>query len=931
MKLVILLLVLTVNIFPQSFSVMGLVADSTDKHPLANANVILIHLRDSTVRGTATAADGSFNFSNLPQGRYTLNISYVGYKRHTETFGLRNGSLDLERILLSPGESRIDDIEITDTRVAVIQNADTTEYSADAFKAHKDADAEELVGKMPGITVTDGKVKAQGEEVKRVLVDGRAFFGDDPTAVLRNLPAEIIEKIQIFDEQSEQSRFTGFEDGNTTKTMNVVTRNRIRQGTFGRFTGGYGDDQRYNIGGNLNIFNDEQRISIVGQINNINEQNFSREDLAGVMSSSGRGRGGPGGGGGVFMGGYGGGFGGGNFQRGSSDFLVTAMNGLSTTKALGLNYTDKFWDKFSLQGSYFINRTDNSADANVQREYFLDQNMGQKYFEDNSSSSTNINHRINMRMEFQIDSLNDVMFRPRISLQQNDGSNRLFGQTFSDGTTLNAINNIYSSDISAVNSSAELLYRHRFETRGRTFSIAVNGSYNDNDGDSRTYSENTYLMNSALSDTLNQISDLYRDGRGVSSNMMYTEPIGENGMVQFTTGLSYSKDESDQRRFRVTATDALLDTSVSNLADKSYQTQTFGTGYRYQKNEITFNTNLNYNISLLNNEQEFPYPASTGRRFTSLTPSMMMRYSFSKDKNLHFFYRTNNNDPRIEQLQDVLDNSNPIQLSIGNPDLKQDYRHSFNMRYSQMNIETLNSMFIMLNGSLTNNYIGTSTLIAGRDTINYRGIILNPGSQLSTPVNLNGFFNIASSIVYSMPFNLIMSYINFNLDASYSRIPGMVNYNQGHSNSNTYSLGVVVSSNISPDLDFTLSSNSSFNKISSNLRRNYSEDYFTQTGGMKFRFQFWDGFIINNNLLYQYDNGLPEDYNRNIVLWNMSLGKKVFSNNQGEIKLTAYDILNKNTTIQRTNTSSYVQDVRSNTIGRYFILSFTYQLRAFGS
>jgi hypothetical protein len=930
MKSAILLLLLTVNILPQNYSLRGTVADSADRKPLSSANVILTSNRDSTVIGTATDSKGTFIFNNLPQGGYTLKISYVGYVTHTERIRLRN-SVDLQQILLSPGESSLDDVEITSRRVPIVQNADTTEYSADAFKTHKDADAEDLVGKLPGVTVVDGKVKAHGEEVKKVLVDGRSFFGDDPTAVLRNLPAEIIEKIQVFDEQSEQARFTGFEDGNTTKTMNVVTRNRIRQGNFGRFSAGYGDDQRYSSGGSFNMFNNDQRLSIVGQLNNINEQNFSREDLAGVMTSSGgRGRGfgggGSGYGGGAFMGLYGG-----NFGGGSPDFRVTSMNGLSTTKAAGINYTDKYWESLTLQTSYFINSTGNTAEGNLDREYFLPENIGQRYSEYNTSSSTNINHRFNMRMDYQIDSQNDLMFRPRISLQQNDGMNTLAGRTNTELTDLNSLYNLYNSDISAVNSSAELLYRHRFVTPRRTFSISVNGSFSNNDGESRTYSEQTYFLNQELSDTLNQYADLYRDRRGISSNIMHTEPLGENGIMQFTSGYSFNREESDQKRFSLTGIESVLDTSLSNLSDKTYTTQTYGTGYRYNKDGIILNANLNYNISFLGREQEFPFEDSAERKFTSILPSMMMRYNFSRDENIHFFYRTVNNDPRIEQLQYVLDNANPLQMSIGNPDLQQDYLHSFRLRYSRMNVQTLKSMFIMLNASLTNSYIGSSTIMAGRDTINYQGIILNPGSQITFPVNLNGYFTAGTSIVYSMPFELIKSQLNFNLDANYSRIPGRINYNDGHSNSNAYTLGVVVTSNISPDIDFTVSGSSTYNKVTSNLRRDYADDYFTQNTGLRSRLMFWEDFTLTNNINYQYNNGLPEEYNRNFVLWNLSLGKKIFSNNQGEIKITAYDLLDKNTTIQRSNTASYIQDVRTSTIGRYFLLSFTYQLRAFGS
>ena len=903
---------------------MGTVADSSNGTPLSSANVILLKLPDSTFTGAATDSRGKFIFNNIGQGRYNLIISYVGYQKYSEILRIRNRSIDLGTINLIPGELSIEDVEIIGRLTPVIQNADTTQYNADAFKTHKDADAMELVTKMPGITVADGKVKAQGEDVRKVLVDGRQFFGEDPTATLKNLPAEIVDRIQVFDEQTEQARFTGFDDGNTSKTMNVVTRMRIRQGTFGRFTGGYGDNQRYSSTANINLFNNDQRLSLLGQINNISEQNFSREDLMGIFSS---GRGGGHGGGGFYSRG-----GGGSFRGPGGDFLVGTADGLSETKAFGINYSDKYWDKIDLSGSYFINRSDNDAESAIRREYFLPELSGQNYFENNSSSSTNINHRFNMRAEYEIDSMNEISFRPRFSLQQNNGSGKSAGQTFSETVLLNSINNLSGSDLSAINSSAELSYRHKFNTDRRTISLFLNGAYSNNEGDSKYYSENTYYISNAFSDTLDQISDLYRDSRSMSANVTYTEPLGENGMMLVNSEFSFKKDNNDQKRFDVLASgNIMLDSALSNLSDKTYNSRKLGTGYRYRKDELTFNVNLDYNMSTLKNDRQYPYQATAERNFYSLLPSVSIRYRPSRDQDFRLNYRTNNNDPNIEQLQDVLDNSNPLRLSIGNPELKQDYRHSVFLNFRTMSMATLRSIFMMLYASLTDNYIGNNTIIAGRDSLEYRGILLNPGTQLSTPINLNGNFSVGSSIFYSMPAEILKSYLNLNLDINFSRIPGMINSRSGFTNSGNYTFGASVTSNISTDFDFTLSGSSSYNNVKSDLRNDYNQEYFTQNASFRLRSQFWEGIVIDNNMNYQYDSGLPESYNRNVFLWNLSLGKKLFSNNQGEIRIAAYDLLNKGTNIRRYAGDTYIQDTRANTIGRYFILSFIYQLRNFGS
>ncbi len=932
-----LFLISSVIVFPQSRFVSGHVADSSSRQPLRGANVILIQLPDSVIRGAATDAQGNFHIPQVPNGRYVLKVSYVGYKTYQTDIQVQNRSIEMDKIYLSPEKVQTEEVEIIGKIPPVVEKVDTTEFNAEAFKVHKDASAEDLISKMPGITVQDGKVQARGEDVRRVLVDGRQFFGDDPSAVLRNVPAEIIEKIQVFDQQSEQAQFTGFDDGSSIRALNIVTRMNIRQGTFGKFTAGYGNEEKYKAGGNINFFNEDQRITLLGQLNNINEQNFSDEDLLGVMASSFGGRGGgmrggfrgrPGGGdrggGGFYPGSFGGG--------GVSDFLVNASNGLSKTQAFGLNYSDKWGESIDLSGSYFFNQTRNEAQSSVDRKYFLEDPADQSYLESSLSASKNMNHRFNMRLNYQIDSSNSIMFRPRISLQQNDGSSFTNGLTTAGLDKLNLINNLFASNLSALNANADLLYRYRFETTGRTFSIGFTGSINKNEGDSKLFSENLYYTNMTFSDTLDQISDLVKDGKGGSANLVYTEPLSENGMLQFNSRISYSDDKSNQETFGFDAINnsySNLDTALSNVYKKKYNTQSFGAGYRYQYEGLFGMVNLNYNLSQLSSEQTFPFTSSIEKKFYSLLPSLMIRYNISRDQNFRLFYRTNNNDPSVDQLQNVLNNSNPVQLRIGNPNLKQDYRHSFNLRYSRMDMQSLHSFFILLGGTFTQDYTGNNTFIASQDTTVFDGIFLNRGTQITRPENIDGYFNLRSFITYGLPVEFLKSNLNLNLGVNFSRTPGIINAVKNYSNSTSFNLGFVLSSNVGEKLDFTLSSNSNYSLIRNTVNKSSDNSYFNQNSKLKFLWIFWEGLVFQNELDHQYDTGLQQEYNRNALLWNISIGKKLFSKDQGEIRFTAYDVLNQNTNVSRDVTDVYYQDTRSNVIGRYFLVSFIYNLRAF--
>src|ERR1035437_5473909 len=932
----------SMNVFPQNYSVSGQIADSSNKKPLGKANIIFTHLPDLKVRGIIADINGRFRIENLTHGKYILTISYLGYRSYKRNIEI-DKAIELPRIYLIPEGVEMHEIDIVGKTSGVTIKNDTTEYSADAYKVNKDAVAEDLIEKMPGITVQDGKVQAHGEDVTNVLVDGKLFFGSDPNAALKNIPAEIIEKIQVFDQQSDQSQFTGFDDGNTSKTINIVTRLRVKKGTFGKLNGGYGDQDKYSTGGNINFFNDDQRITLLTQFNNVNVQNFSSEDLLGVMSSTGQGgRRGTGGGMGTRGGGSGGrggggsngnpGFGSGQGGGNASNFLVSQSAGLITTKAFGLNYVDKWGESIDINGSYFFNLTNNNAESSTNRNYFLTSNTAQNYNQDNSSVTKNINHRLNFRLNYQIDTSNSILFHPAFTAQLNNGASTNLANTYSGLNQLSSTTSSFNTNLTALNSTNELLYRHKFDLPGRTISLDFNGSYNKNSGDNNLFAEDLYYNNNDTvisSDTLNQVSNLLKQGLSASSSVVYTEPFTDYGILQFNSKYYYSEDKSDKSTFDILVNSSPLDTGLSNTYKKYYTTQSYGTGYRFRKDNLSFSLGVNYNISQLRNEQTYPFSLSMEKSFRSVLPSFMLQYRVSKDQNLRIFYRTNNDDPSIDQLQQVLNNSNPTQLTKGNPSLAQDYKHSFNLRYMETGFEHLHSFFVLVGATFIQNYIGNSTIIAQKDTSVLNGILLNKGSELTIPVNLNGYITLRSLITYGLPVSLLMSNLNLSLGANYTRTPTIINEVTNRVNSTTYSGGVVLSSNFSEKIDFTLSSMSSLNLVRDNMQAVNNSNYFNQNSKIKLYLWIWEGFILQNEINHQYDNGLSSTYNRNIILWNLSFGKKFLGNDNGEIRFSAYDLLNKNTSIQHNITDSYTEDVRSNTLGRYYLLSFIYNIRAF--
>jgi hypothetical protein len=937
-----LLLFLYSTGYSQAVTISGTAVDSTEGSPLIGANAVILGANRAVIGGSTTDLKGKFIIRGIKAGNYTLRISYVGYKSFRKKIEVGKNSIDLGKIQVAPGEMDLNEVEIVEKGSLIILKQDTTEYMADAVKTNADASAEDLVSKMPGIVVQDGKVQAHGEDVKNVFVDGKPFFGDDPNTVLRNVPAEIIERIQVYDKQSEQAEFTGFDDGNTSKTINIITRVRFRNGTFGKLAGGYGDQDRYSSGGSINFFNDKQRLTLLGQLNNTNEQNFSNEDLLGVMGDGGGGRGGGGmrprggGGGRSGGGGFGGGMGGpGGFgDRGGNvnDFLVSAKSGLNNTKALGFNYTDFYSQKLDLTTSYFFNQSKNESESFTNRDYSATSDIAQQYSEKSVSNSWNTNHRLHLKMDYRIDSMNSLFFQPRFSYQKNEGSSDIESGTFSGLQNLNSVNNLYGTNLEAFSVSSSLLFRRRFAERGRTISLSLNNSFTKNDGDKDLYAQSIYYDQLTSSDTLDQQADLMKKGLSISGNVAYTEPVSDNSMLMINAGYSDSYDKSDQKTFNkslLTNAYTLMDTSISNVYDKRSNTKNISLGYMYRKEELNFGFNVSYNIAKLKNEQTFPRDINTERTFYSFLPGFNMRWSISQGQNLMIRYRASNTMPTVDQLQNFLDNSNPLQLSIGNPGLSQDFRHSLSMRYTLTDFETMSSLFIIFNGSFINNYIGYNTIIAQNQPVLFRGILLNPGTQLKTPENINGYYNLSSFITYSMPSEFFKMVFNFSLNGSYSRTPGILNNVKNYAQSTGLGGGLVISSNISKELDFNISSSATYNFVKNSSQTSSNSEYLNLRDRLKFFWKFWEGFIIQTDLDHKYQGGLGSGYDPNSYLWNGYIGKKLFSKDQGEVRVTVYDILNKNNNTSRTVNDYYIEDTQTNVLGRYYQVSFIYNLKVF--
>ncbi len=912
----VLFLFFSATVSAQNIIATGSIFD-TKHQPLIGATATMYSKSNPNHKfGDVANANGNFSIKGLSSGSYTLQISFVGFTTLTKNVEIKQNNQRLGSFTLKEESIDLKEVTAVGRATRAQQTEDTIKYNADAFKTIQGADASTLISKMPGIMVDgSGKIQAQGETVQKVLVDGKPFFDGDPNLALKNLPAEVVQNIQVFDKKSEQAEFTGFEDGNSVKTINVITRRGMQTGVFGKLNAGIGLDQDnktdYQGSLSMNIFRGDRRITLLGMSNNINQQNFSQDDLAGIMGGGmgmGRGRfGGPGGG----------------------STLVSGGGGLTKTNAGGLNYTDKWGKKIDITGGYFFNMTNNTLLQSKNDSYFKPDALGRMQTSDENdfSKTKNINHRFNLKLDYQIDANNSLTFMPNLSFQTNNGNSSMLYNTYLNGLSSTKTNTATSRDITANNMSAMLLYRHRFSKAGRTISLTLNGSSNKNNNDGNT--DQHFVNNAVTVDNYQAILN-NSNGYGLGANAIYTEPLGKTSQLQATYSVNYNHRDIDKKTLdRLTM---VLDTALSNLYNSDYLTQSGGFGYRLSGKGLMLMANLNFQHASLTGDQTYPLLVNTDKSYNSILPNVMLNYRFNTYNTIRVFLRSSTSAPSIQQLQNVIDNSNPAAITGGNPSLNQQISNNAMFRYT-FTPKSGQTLIVMFSAGNTLHYIGNSTILATKDSVLQKGIILRNGAQFSSPVNLSGSWNLNSMITFGFPVDFIKSNLNISSNFGYNQIPSLYNGVKQMTKNYTIMPQAILGSNISDKLDFTLSYSAGYNIAHNDAFASANNTYLNQTASFKLDWIFWKGFTFQNGMTYQnyrsFSNSVSSGFTQNYFMWTASVGKKILKADRGEIKLQAYDILNQNKSLTRNVYDNYYEDATSNVLKPYVMLSFTYDLRNF--
>ena len=811
---------------------------------------------------------------------------------------------------------------------AIEMKGDTAEMNASNYKVNPDASAEDLVKKLPGVIQRNGEIEAQGEKVVRVLVDGKPYFGEDPKAALKNVPAESISKIQIYDAQSEQSQFTGFDDGNTTKTMNIITKSGFKNGQFGKFYGGVGqsiegtgDDTKYKTGATYNTFNGDRRLSFLFQSNNINEQNFAFEDI----SSS---------------------FGGGNFgRRGMGDFFVAGNEGITQSTLLGLNYADKWGKKWNVSGSYFFSDANNIKNSNTDRLFITGGetgDLGLRYTEAAEQTNYSQQHRLSSRLEWNIDSNDRIIMQPRMTYQITNQTLPTIGVSQSADYTklISLMNNLFTNDNSALNGSFEIDWLHAFEKKGRSLAIELVPSYNTSGGTSLL---DNRLFRGLDTSIRQQETRLDQGVLGLATEIEYTEPLDSFHSLLFSYEMNVNQNNSDRLNFIPTYLGGnydLLDTVLSSSFDNGYSRHAAGMRFQRMKKGIQLTVGVDGQVAYLNGTQVFPVGLDINRRFLSVLPQLTFRSGTRGVNGMRIYYRTSNNAPSVTQLQEVINNANPLQLTTGNSALVQDFQHRLFSRYFNMDAKTGRMFFAFLRGTASMNALTTLTQIASAASgglwvpTGDTAFFLRPGTQLSKPVNLDGAFTVGSRVNWSRP--LFKGKINLNTGFSfdYRETPSLIQIDALVPQRNTSknpSLGfdLGLGSNISERLDFNISSATSYNQVVNTLQSSLNQTYWIQRTGLQINWMPGGKWVINTDVNHQLYTGFQANFNQSIYLWNLGLGRKFGKKNEWDFRVQLYDLLNQNQSIVRNVNETYFEDVRTTVLTRYVMVQLTYNLRAF--
>jgi hypothetical protein len=872
-----------------SVSVSGTVTDS-NKEPIAQATVQLLNIKDSSnVTGALSGKEGTFSISTVA-GEYILKTSFLGYLDNFRIIRATGNMNIPEPIVLEETDIMLDSTVIFGAAPEMVIRGDTIEFNADSYKVLPSAVVEDLIKKLPGAEVdSEGKITINGKEIKKIYVDKKEFFSTDPKVASRNLPAAMVDKVQVWDKKSDMAEMTGFDDGEEESVINLTVKPGMKQGLFGNASAGYGNKDRYEANLMANYAKNDNQFTLIGSSNNTNNTNFT--DVGGSMG-----------------------------DRPSRGMSFGGRNGILRSSNGGFNFASELSSKFKLGGNVRYGNTNNQVISNNYTQNYI--TAGDQYETSNQTgNNTGNNVRTEFRMEWTPSENTRLIFTPNLSYTKNTNqqSGAYLTTLIDPNDSINWGYSEYRSTTANTSFNGNLDFSHKFGKKGRTLSFSISGGVSDQDAEGSNDSRTDYKNSRTRSVITNQIYNTVNNSYNWSGFLSYVEPLGTNNFLQLSYRYRSNNSEQDRRTFK---NDGYGNYDIVDTASTKRLENDFG-NQEIRLNFQSIREKYNYTVGVAvqpSNSESKTFEPDTAYTITNnvvnFAPIVQFIYRWDRQTNLRINYTGSVNQPSTSQLSNVRDESNPLNITYGNPDLNPSFRNNFRAQFLKSNQDRTMTITSSANFSFTTNAI-----------VNY-SLVDSVGKRESTYRNVNGNRNADARFMINKSFFNRKFSVNSTSNIGYSESNGFIN---GELNTTgDLSLGQNIGTSYRSDLfDLSIRGNVRYSKTDKSLAGQISSEVFNYGGNASTTIYLpWD-FGINSDLNYSTNSGYSDGFKQNEWLWNASIQKQVFKDKGGTIKFSIYDILQQRSNISRTSGAQSLRYSASNTVGSYFILGFTYRFRSF--
>ncbi|TDW96594.1 outer membrane beta-barrel protein [Dinghuibacter silviterrae] len=857
-------------------SVSGRLLDTTQHEVLDGATVRLLRIvgKDTTTAATALTRGNNFSVGRLPLGDYLLTVSFQGYRTWWGRIRLSDRQPDIVRlrIYMQIAMAELGDVVVRDERPVRV-HGDTTSYAADQFHTRPNAAVGDLLQKMPGIDILQtGTLMAQGDTVKQILVNGKRFFSNDLQVALRYLPRDMVATIEVFDDKSDQAKFTGVDDGVRIRTINIVLRKSIKAGLFGQAeagAGGDGNETLYSGRVGLHQFHGNMMNSLIGRADN----------------------------------------------------TTPVMGGTQRNLMGGINFSDQWTKRTQFSGSYQANGQKGNSSVGSYTENLIPGDSSIFKTQQSGSQNHGNGQNLNLNFETDLDSADHLTIRANGSVNSNVSSNQNTSTSIKGVTVpLNNANSTSGSSNSTTNGGGSILWGRRLGKKGRNFSVSADINATNGTGSGTNQYQNTYF-NPGRPDSLASANQYYTDPNknfsyGVA--VSYTEPLSKHSsltadyrysFVRSRTGRATSEWDSTTHRYDVP------DSLLTNLFADRYWKHSGGLRYQYGSNHLQATAGLNLQDGE-NQSNNLSNGTTLSQRYLNLSPLATLDFMPKGGKSIRIDYQGQTTQPPLTALQPLVNNSNPLNVIIGNPGLRQSFTHSVGVSFRTFSRKDFSHVFASVRASVTENQV------TDRTTVN-----LATGVDTTTYSNLNGNYNLSGNFDYGFRLKHPASNVGLGLDLGDMHSVGYINGILNTSSNYTLAGNIKWTSSLPDHLDLNVSYHPAYNIAVYSAEPSQNTHYAVQNLRVDGLYYSRNGWELGSDLTYTAYSGRPVGFNPTTYVWNASLAHLFFKRQQGELKLSAHDLLDQSASVNEVITPTMKQYNYGQMLGRYYLLTFTYHFK----